>query len=487
MIDDFGRFAFFPLNDGKTPLQFWLMIPGQLLPLDQLLTARATIALIGLIQVAVMGWLAKIMGGRTKAILLSMLLTTVLPYWYMHHRLAVLDGLLALMLSLVIGFSWLANKQLGLSLKNIPSKDINKKLFSLLRSSLPATLMAGLFFGLALVTKLPAVLILPSLYLLTLYRSPNIKVFTVKVGLTTLIVALGLAIFFSLKLHPAFGQLFSRGGDFLFPFREVIFDGYWRDTLINTPTFIWYFGSYLTWSVLILNVSSLFIAKKRARSHLLFWSGVLFLAPMILLGRVVYPRYLFPAAIFFTLNAGLILAQLISWVQTNRLGFKATLVGVTLVILLANTLTQSANFIYYSLTDTNQLPLVSADKKQFIYEWSSGHGIKETAELIQDLSREQTVAVATEGYFGTLPDGLTMYFHRRSVDNIFIDGVGQPLREIPEKFMKDNSDFDQVLLVINSHRRLFELPRELLLLEVCRPDDAPCLEVWDLTTLRNQP
>ena len=103
MIDDWRRYLFFPLNDGKTPLQMWLMLPLQYLFADQLYAARILSVLVGLIQMLVMALLAKTLGGQKKAQYLAALLTAILPFWYFHHRMALIDGLLTLFLSLKIG------------------------------------------------------------------------------------------------------------------------------------------------------------------------------------------------------------------------------------------------------------------------------------------------------------------------------------------------------------------------------------------------
>lgn len=83
-------------------------------------------------------------------------------------------------------------------------------------------------------------------------------------------------------------------------------------------------------------------------------------------------------------------------------------------------------------------------------------------------------------FFGTLPDAILMYFHRRDVTNIYVAGIGQPVSEIPDQFLKRAQDFERKLLVVNSHRMLMDLSSEKLIAEFCRPDGAPCLQVWDV-------
>lgn len=154
-----------------------------------------------------------------------------------------------------------------------------------------------------------------------------------------------------------------------------------------------------------------------------------------------------------------------------------SLVAVLVVANLMGPVTQN---LYYAWFDTDHLPLVAGDKVQYLNEWSSGHGIKETTQLILAQAKTSRVAVATEGYFGTLPDGILMYLHNRDVLNIKVEGIGQPVREIPSEFLDSANEFDQVWLVVNSHRNFLKLDPSQLLAQYCRPDPAICLEVWRL-------
>jgi hypothetical protein len=147
---------------------------------------------------------------------------------------------------------------------------------------------------------------------------------------------------------------------------------------------------------------------------------------------------------------------------------------------------RSAQFIYAAWTDPAKLPLVTADQEQYLYKWSAGYGIKPSVDYIQELAQNQSVAVATEGSFGTLPDGALLYLHQSNVDNIYLEGVGYPVKGITEKFLKRAGDFERVFILVNSHRLDLELPLEKLTKEYCRPAHAPCLQLWEITGLIDQ-
>jgi len=135
-----------------------------------------------------------------------------------------------------------------------------------------------------------------------------------------------------------------------------------------------------------------------------------------------------------------------------------------------------------SLINPNATPFVESDEYQYLPEWSSGHGIKEATQLLQNETEDKRSAVATEGFFETLPDGMLMDLHRENVDNLIVEGIGQPLIEIPPTFANKAQGYDEVWLVVNSSRMKLKLPPEDLKVEYCRPYNAACLQVWDITS-----
>lgn len=484
IIDDWQQYVFFPLNDGKTPLAFWLLIPWQYLPINQLASARLFMVLIGMIQILSIGWLVRQLSGSKRSQIIGMFFTAFLPFWYFHHATFLLDGILTLWLTLFFGMSIHVMKKIDSN--KVDNMQAALKSILSMRLVLPLAL-TSIVFGLALLTKVPAILAVPAIALSTLYKTKSVNHFLLK-SLTFLVGIVGGLLLFSLLIvSPAFPQLFARGSDFLFPLQSIILDGVWKDTVASIPNYFYTFFVYLTPSVMILNLVSLFVNKHKDRSHLLFWSGVVFLLPIMLLGKVVYPRYLFPASIFFTVNAAFTLEYFIDWVSKQRASLSSTLIGISLALLLANTIATSGIFIYYFITDSNQLPFVSADREQYLTQWSSGHGIYETVGLIEEIAQTETVAVATEGSFGTLPDGLMVYLHRKNLSSIFVDGIGFPLKSISPAFLQKSSEFDRFLLVANSDRIAtseLDTASMKLIAEYCRPFNASCLQVWDFTQLQ---
>ena len=443
IIDDFNRYLFYPMNDGKTPLLMWLTAPLLKIFADQLYAARLVSVLLGALTVSSIFLILKKLEFK-KAAYFGMFLAIISPFTFFYHRLALTDALLLLNLSLTYFFVLKINKSEGFW----------------------PILGAALFFFLAILSKTPALLFMPVFYL-SIFLEDKIKlkfIWQKSFRISLALLLAGLA-FYSLRIVPLFSQLFAVGGNFLQE-KSVIFSPEIFSIISRNTTFFWtqllqYLGPVTLFLALPL------FAKTRKQQIVLFLSALVFLAPLILLGKIVYPRYILPSSLFFICSAAISLQNLGKRKLTQAL-------AIFLIIL------PSSNFIYRAYFNVDQLPLSKADREQFLEEWSSGHGIKETVDLIKELSKEQKVAVATEGYFGTLPDGILLNLHNQNVENIYVEGIGQPVRNIPESFWLKAREFDRQLLVVNSHRLQLELPQSQLLASFCRPNQAPCLEVWEI-------
>lgn len=469
IIDDPGRYLFFALNDGKTPLFIWLMVPFQHFVADQVVAGRLASVMVGLAQLLLAWRLMDKLRFANFSKVVGALMFTFLPYWYFHHRMALMDGLLVLFVSLMA---------LG----------VVEALEGKRRKTLATALMSiGLAGGLW--TKLPAIVAIPSIIVFALLMSLESDQGGKKLlKPMSLGMVVGLAGFLLMAIHPSFGQLFNRGGDFLFPAGQILLWGGWQQTLPNFPEYIRYFLHYLTPAFLVFLIVGLFNSYRQLRTHAFFWAGLAFVVPIGLMGIVVFPRYLLPAAFFLTMAT---LSGVDAWVATmtpqreiakRRKPFAYTVAtSAAGALLLGNSLVSGLDFLVKQTTDYDKTPFVSADRGQYLEEWASGHGIRETVQLIRAESQHGSLAVATEGYFGTLPDGLLVYMHGNVPDNVATDGIGQPVGGIPDWFVAQAKSFDKIWLVVNSHRLKMRLNPEQLVNEYCRPNAAPCLQVWDIT------
>ncbi len=443
IIDDFNRYLFYPMNDGKTPLLMWLMVPFLRLFTDQLYGARLVSVLIGSISISFIFFILLKLKEK-KAAYFAMFLAIINPFIFFHNRLAITDGLLFANLIVAYFFTILIVK--------------NKNSWSILG--------LAVYFFLAIMSKTPALLFMPVFYLAIFFEEKmNLKFLIEKVLKISLGLLLAGLAFASFKVVPLFSQLFSVGGNFLQNKSTIFSPEIWPIIINNTVYFSKQLMTYLGPIVLVLALPA--FAKTRRKQTILFLSGIIFILPLVLFGKVLYPRYILPSSLFFISSAA---------ISIYNLRNKKTIQYLALLLIILPYLL----FIKNAYFNVDQLQLSVKDREQFLEEWSSGHGIKEATAMIQDLAKTQKVAVATEGYFGTLPDGILLNLHNQNVDNIYVEGIGQPIREIPETFWQKARGFDLKLLVVNSHRLKMDIPQSQLLASFCRPNQAPCLQVWEI-------
>ncbi len=467
ILDDAKQYWIFPLNDGKTPLFIWTMVPMLRLVENQLFAGRFVSIIIGLFQTIVLGIITWKLTKDKFSTCWVMLLTSILPFWFFYQRMALMDSLLTFWLSLSI-----------LIVMEMSEKAIlfQKKL----QASSKYVVGLGIVLFLAIWTKLPAVLFLLALIPISLLnKQKQNRNYLITLGLTFAGISLSLVLFVATSILPAFSQLFSRGGDFLYSIPDFLTGG-WKVLFFNSGLTTQSIIYYLSPLVAISPIVGLFFVKHRRKQLLLLLAASCFMLPMILLAKVYYPRYLLPVSIFFTLSSGLIVDAVLTKINAVSLQ-KRAIIALGLALYCANILAFAGQWNVQAMIDSNAVPMVAVDRMQYLEEWSSGHGIAETVELLQSVDKSRRIAVATEGYFGTLPDALLLYLHNQDVSNLSIDGIGQPVWDIPEWFINKTTSADERWLVVNSHRMRMTLPEDRLITEFCRPNSAPCLQIWDIT------
>lgn len=457
IIDDWRRYLFFPMNDGKTPLQMWLMIPFQFIFTNPLFAGRFLSVLIGAGNVLIIGLISKEFSKDSKqeklVQYLAMLMTILSPFTFFHHRMALTDALLFFNLNLSFYF--------GLKfLKNIKVKYL---------------FLLSLSFFLALFSKLSALLFIPSLFVLFFYSKKfDVKRLGKNILALAFAVGLGFLLFYSFKHLAVFPQIFSRGGDFLHPLSSLFKVEIINTTFNNLKFFIEQYLQYFAFGLLCL--AFVFFNKNHRKEQLLLLISFLaFILPLACMGKIIYPRYLLPASLFLIISAALNLTYLFT---QKKLIYR--ILGGLLTI---SILIQSFRFIIPSYFFIDNIPFSRADRVQYLEEWSSGQGIYELSQLMLESKEKQSLAVATEGYFGTLPDGILMYLHQKNLNNLLVEGIGQPISAIPENFVEKSRDYKNVWLLVNSHRLNIDLDKRYLLHEYCRPNEAPCLQLWDISFL----
>jgi len=428
---------FISMFDGKPPLFMWLSVLISFIFPDLLFAGR----LISVISLFIFIFLSyKIISKSSLSWAWSVVILILgSPFIFFHSRLALLDMLFVSMIGLALLF-WSQSK---LKFKGF---------------------LTGLFLGLAFWSKTPALFFLP-LPLITAIIFKRNKQHIIQ---SFIAVFTAVLIILILKTNIWFNYLFSRSQDFSYSISQLL-SGQFSQIPSNLKLIFSWLWLYLPWPILILSIIGLYQGLKQKQSLIqtLFIALILFLSPMVLLGKILASRYF--------LVLGIILPFLAAYSLKN-------IKPKILIFILSAYFIFTFSFNYSLQTDFLKTPLHSTDEETYLKEWSSGIGIKQASQFFQQQAKNNTVQVLTEGNFGTLPDGLFVSIEPNIIgNNLGIIGVGAAGSD---KFIEQlkNTTADKIYYLGNQHR-INNLSRDKMQLikQYPKKDDGPPLELYQIS------
>lgn len=389
---------FLPLSDGKTPLFMWILMPLLKFFSDPLFAGRFLSVIAGFFTFVGIFFLTKKVF-NTRSALWATLLYVVTPYTVFFDRMALVDSMLAAFTVWVIFFAiWLVS-----SLR------------------LDISMIAGYLLGSVALVKTPGML---NFFLLPL----TILGFKDKGGSHNLLrllmlwgvaVVIGLVMYNLLRLGPNFELLSSRNADYVFSPLELV--GRPLDPFLpHFNDIADWFPKLFTWPILLCMVMGIiyllyglwqqaFRGSSLLGMIILLWTFIPLILNMAFL-RTFTARYLLSSVPLFLVFAGFGVTKLLP-----RLAYiKRFPVLLMLVVLLPLPL----YFNYQLLMAPEKAPLPKAERKGYLEEWTAGYGFPEIAKFLIEKSKTNKVVVGTEGFFGTLPDGLYIYLDKANISVI---------------------------------------------------------------------
>jgi len=432
LISQKTYYFFIPLSDGKTPLFMWLMAPILKLGADPLLTGRMLAVFSGLATLLGVYFLVKKLFSVQLALLTSVLVIFQ-PFLLFYDRISLTDSLLTALTIWTFYFTY--------------------SLFK--KPTLKTGIILGLFGSAVLLTK-PSGLLFLLLNALVIFLFP-IKTWIKKLKsmfLPSALAAIIITIIYNLlRLSDAFHLINSRSHDYLRSNQEIIHE-FFHYFLPTFNVFFSWLISYLSLPAIILIIVSLLLAFKKKISLIiiLFTWALIPLLIQVAIGKIIYPRYLLPIIPFMLIVLGWGLTQF----------KKAT--WPLLILIFCFWL----RFDWFLLTNPIAAPLDLWERDQYLQQWSSGYGLKEITQYLKALPQTQPILVATEGSFGTLPNGLQIFFNQS--DYIEILGVGFPNKTVSPAMEEALVEGKKVYLVVNAHRYNLSASNRLTLIsEYPRP------------------
>lgn len=418
---------FLPLSDGKQPLFMWVMIPFFKIFSDPLYAGRFVSVLTGFGTLIGIFLATYLLFKDKKAALIAAFIYALTPFSVFFDRMALVDSMLAMFGVWVF---------LG-------------ALFVVKKMRLDASMITGFLLGGALLTKSPAlffVIMLPVFFLFVPYTKKDklkkrLLPYLKYAGLLLVVLVIGYGMYNILRLGPNFNLLAERNQDYVYPLKHILtspldpfkpfIDRSYRYFLIMGPgvfIFLSLFG---------------FLTNIKTRTKEILSLGVWAVLPILIVSeytKVLTARYiLFSVPFFVILAASAFLAK-----DSLRKIFS---IGLVIFIIHAFFLDQ----LY--VTNIEAAPLPRTERSGYLEEWTAGTGIKETADWI--LARHQKnpdehIVVGTEGYFGTLPDGLEIYLN--NIPNVTVIGVGLGHSEVPKKLLDTKAAGNTTFFLVNNER-----------------------------------
>ncbi len=428
---------FLPLSDGKQPLFMWAVIPMFKLFSDPLVAGRIVSVLTGLGTLVGVFALTLLLFKSKKAALVASLIYAISPFAVFFDRIGLVDSMLAMFGVWLLFFATLTTRSLRLDY----------------------AMISGFALGGALLTKSPAVffvILLPSVWLLAKWPKKLSGIFSRFVksfGLLLPTLVIGYGMYNILRLGTNFHLIGTRNKDYVLPISHL-----WTNP---RDPFIFHMDRVLEWfwalgpSFLVIAFFLALVSGLLKRNKETFVLGLWVFIPIMV--QSMYAKAFTTRYVLFTLAPGIILAASL-FAKENAFYKKRK---VLLEILIAGFVAHALWFNYVLLNDAEKANLPRVMRSGYLEEWTSGTGIRETAEILESelvSNPDEKIVVGTEGYFGTLPDGLQMYLNHRP--EITVIGVGLNLNEVPSSLLESKEAGNKTYLVINS-TRLKASPEEL--------------------------
>ena len=384
---------FLPLTDGKTPLFMWALMPILKFIPDPLLAGRLLSVATGFFTLLGVFLLARKVFG-VKVALLASLLYAVTPYTVFFDRMALVDSMLASFTIWSIYFAVLLLEKMRLDL----------------------AMILGYLLGGALLTKTPAMvhlLILPISILGFKGRKNLVKL------ITLWIVAIGIAVILYnlLRLGPGFQMLSARNADYIFS--PAQFAGRPLDPFIpHLRDIADWFPRLLTWPIIgfmVYGLWSMVKTKNRLAWVIFLWALIPAVILMAFL-KTFTARYLLLSIPPLLVIAGYGIER----ISNFKMFFKLPLAGqisnkIVLMLLLLVATFPALLFDYQLIANPPPDNLPRAERSGYFEDWTAGYGFFEIAQFLKEKRKEGAVIVGTEGYFGTLPDGLQIYLDKEDI------------------------------------------------------------------------
>lgn len=412
---------FLPLSDGKQPLYMWILMFYVKRLSDPLFAGRLLSAVSGIGSMIGLFFLTYYIFKSKISALFASILWALSPLSLFFDRMALVDSMLTCFGIWILLLSLIMAKNLRLDV----------------------AMVAGFVLGLASLTKSPA-LFFAALIPVAIILLKKPKDIFKYVGLLVVVYVIAFGMYNIQRLGPNFELLTSRTRDYVYPLSRIFV--YPTDPIrYNLPTtFSWLSAMGPLGLILLVTIGIIINFKKHTKYILIL--GAWLLMPLIFEAEFTKS---------FTLRYILFLAPPLYVFAAGAFGRLSGKCKYLTILALLIFVVQAGIFDYYLLTNPEKANFPRRERSGYFQEWTSGIGIKEAADYIRNIRKEnpgKKIVVGTEGYFGTLPDGFTMYI--QDLPNIIVVGTGLGITKIPQPLVESKLFGNLTYFIVNKSRLL---------------------------------
>lgn len=418
---------FLPLSDGKEPLFMWAIIPLFKFVIDPLTAGRLISVISGFGSLIGLFTLSYLVFSNKKAALFTSLIYVISPFTFFFDRLSLVDSMLSMFGIWTFIFSYLSIKHGRLDL----------------------AMIAGFFLGGAWLTKSSALffaLMLPSFLLIAKWKNSfkeNKFIFIKSCFLILVTTIIGYGFFNILRLGPNFHLIATRNMDYVYPVSHILTSPFDPLKVFLSASARW-IGMMGPWPLYLFAIAGILINFKK------YWKQIIIVLIWLIVpifinsefAKAFTARYILYSIPYLITLSGLAVLEKFNTVK--RILFYLT--GVIFIFI-------SVKFDYLLVTNPYRANLPRVERSGYLEDWTAGQGIKETADYLvmeEERNSGKKIIIGTEGYFGTLPDGLQMYLN--SHPEITAIGVGLNFDSLPSQLINSQKAGNDTYLLVNKSR-----------------------------------
>ncbi len=416
---------FLPLSDGKQPLYMWTVIPFFKFISDPLVAGRILSILTGLATGIFIYLSSRLLFENKKVAILAFAISMLSPFLIFFNKLALVDSMLAMFGVMTFFFTLLTAK----TRRN------------------DWAIVAGACLGAAYLTKSPALFFalgIPFSLLLFSYKGKGFKGILNAIFLIALIEIIGYAISNILRLGPNFHLIKMRNMDYVYPINHILespfspFVSHFKASF----EYLWIMGPSALLGLFFLGI---FTNLRK------YWREIIFTLAFIAIPLIANSEY----AKVYTARYMLYMVPFIALLAGNAIDYKNKVLNVVVNILIILFIGHSMFINLETIYAVEKVNLPRGERSGYFEEWTAGYGIKEISEFLKEERKDnpnKKIVVGTEGYFGTLPDGLQMYMS--DTPEVIVIGVGLGIDRIPNPLLESFKSGNSTYLVVNNSRLL---------------------------------